>query len=84
MTGLLTLLLALTPVVWGANLLVVVPMPARSHQNLFDPIAQELARRGHQVTYISPFKLKNPEKNVKQILVPPIEPDPNGKIQFYV
>ncbi|KAF5289137.1 hypothetical protein FQR65_LT02027 [Abscondita terminalis] len=53
----------------GARILGVYPFPAYSHYQLGDVIFKELAKKGHQVTVISPFKEKNPPDNFSQILV---------------
>lgn len=37
----------------AANILVVVPTPSISHQVVFRPLTQELAKRGHDVTVIT-------------------------------
>ncbi|XP_026735895.1 uncharacterized protein LOC113499579 [Trichoplusia ni] len=37
----------------AARILVVVPTPAISHQSVFRPLTQELAKRGHDVTVIT-------------------------------
>ncbi|XP_026736009.1 UDP-glucuronosyltransferase 2B31-like [Trichoplusia ni] len=37
----------------AARILVVVPMPSISHQVVFRPLTQELAKRGHDVTVIT-------------------------------
>ncbi|CAD0205771.1 unnamed protein product [Chrysodeixis includens] len=38
----------------AARILVVVPTPTISHQSVFRPFTQELAKRGHDVTVITP------------------------------
>ncbi|CAD0205774.1 unnamed protein product [Chrysodeixis includens] len=38
----------------GAKILAVLPTPSISHQVVFRPLTQELARRGHEVTVITP------------------------------
>ncbi|XP_050683694.1 UDP-glucosyltransferase 2-like isoform X1 [Leptidea sinapis] len=38
----------------GARILAVFPGPSISHQVIFRPLTQELVRRGHQVTVITP------------------------------
>lgn len=51
----------------SARILVLVPMPAKSHALLLDRIVVELANRGHQVTYVTHFPLKNKPPNLKEI-----------------
>lgn len=38
----------------GARILAVFPVPSISHQIVFRPLTQELARRGHQLVIITP------------------------------
>lgn len=54
-----------------SKILVVVPLPARSHANLFDPLVEELSKNGHEVTFITAFPLKKPLKNVEEIAFDP-------------
>ncbi|KAF5289136.1 hypothetical protein FQR65_LT02026 [Abscondita terminalis] len=55
--------------VQSARILGVYPFPAHSHYALGNAIFKALAKQGHQVTVISPYKEKNPPQNYKQILV---------------
>ena len=41
----------------GANILVMYPLPAHSHFKSFQPLFEELIKRGHNVTLISSHKL---------------------------
>lgn len=53
-----------------ANILAVFPVPSISHQVVFRPITQELARRGHDVTVITPnpaFKEGQTPPRLKEI-----------------
>lgn len=56
----------------GAKILALVPMPARSHHNLFERLVIELAKKGHEVTYVSSFKQSKPVKNLREIILPDI------------
>jgi len=38
------------------NILLMLPFGAKSHKNVFDPIAEELGKRGHQITMMSSIK----------------------------
>ncbi|CAH0596435.1 unnamed protein product [Chrysodeixis includens] len=49
------------------KLLVVVPMPARSHGNLGQGVVKHLLKAGHEVTYVSAIPYKNPSKNYRHI-----------------
>lgn len=42
---------------WTADVLVFMPMPLKSHVGGFQPLFEELARRGHNVTVVSAFPL---------------------------
>ncbi|CAK1547656.1 unnamed protein product [Leptosia nina] len=56
--------------VFGAKILTIVPTPSISHQVVFRPLIQELARRGHQVTVITPdpaFTKENRPANLTEI-----------------
>ncbi|XP_034826578.2 UDP-glucosyltransferase 2-like [Maniola hyperantus] len=55
-----------------ARILAVFPVPSISHQVVFRPITQELAKRGHEVTVITPdpaFSDGNTPPNLKEINV---------------
>lgn len=54
----------------GSRILVIVPMPARSHSILFERLVIELAKKGHQVTYISSFKQSEDVPNLEEIVLP--------------
>ena len=51
----------------GAKILGVFPMPAKSHMIVHSALMKELARRGHQVTVLSPFPEKSPIHNFTDI-----------------
>lgn len=44
----------------SSNILVFVPSPWKSHVIAFQPLFLELANRGHNVTVISKFTVKDP------------------------
>lgn len=52
---------------WSANILAFLPTFARSHYGPFQPMLKELAVRGHNVTVVSHFPLKNPPPNYHHI-----------------
>lgn len=67
-TGFLALLLfCLLSCVSAYNYLVVLHTAARSHYHVGSALAKGLAAAGHQVTIISPFELKKPIKNIKDV-----------------
>ncbi|KAJ8711848.1 hypothetical protein PYW08_008802 [Mythimna loreyi] len=51
----------------AAKILVVFPMPSRSHANLGDGYVRHLLKAGHEVTYITPFPYKNAPANLRRI-----------------
>lgn len=53
----------------SADILVVAPIPTRSHYNVFDKLAVQLANRGHRVTVIAPFKQAKPVPNMEEIVL---------------
>lgn len=53
----------------AARILGVFPYPSKSHAMLGQPIFVELAKRGHEVTFVSPFQLKDPPKGYRDILL---------------
>lgn len=52
---------------WSANILAFLPTFARSHYGAFQPLLKELAVRGHNVTVVSHFALKDPPPNYHHI-----------------
>ncbi|XP_054286486.1 UDP-glucosyltransferase 2-like [Macrosteles quadrilineatus] len=59
-----------------ARILALVPMPMRSHWIVMEPLFQELASRGHQLTVFSPFPQKKPITNYTDVdfsqILPPL------------
>ncbi|CAH1402292.1 unnamed protein product [Nezara viridula] len=54
---------------YGHNILVVMPLPLYSHTKSYLPLFIELAKRGHNVTMVSPFELNEPVPNFKEIVI---------------
>lgn len=52
---------------WSANILAFLPTFAKSHYGAFQPLLKELAVRGHNVTVVSHFALKDPPPNYHHI-----------------
>ncbi|KAL4091365.1 hypothetical protein QTP88_026067 [Uroleucon formosanum] len=52
----------------SANILIFLPSPWKSHIVSFEPLFLELAHRGHNVTVVSKFVVKNPPLNYTQIV----------------
>lgn len=53
----------------SSNILAFLPTKARSHYGAFEPLLRELSVRGHNVTTLSPFKMKNPPLSYHHIQV---------------
>lgn len=53
----------------SANILAFLPTKARSHYGGFEPLLKELAIRGHNMTVLSPFPLKDPPQSYHHIQV---------------
>lgn len=52
---------------WSANILAFLPTFAKSHYGAFQPMLKELAVRGHNITVLSHFSLKDPPPNYHHI-----------------
>ncbi|XP_050310241.1 UDP-glycosyltransferase UGT5-like [Anthonomus grandis grandis] len=65
----LVLVFILGPCVQGLKLLLVFPLPARSHYILGNELGKGLALQGHEVTMLSSFEEKNPPKGYEEILL---------------
>lgn len=63
------LLPLLISIIDSSRILGVFPYPSKSHAILGQPIFVELAKRGHEVVFISPFPLKNPPPGYKDIIL---------------
>ncbi|XP_046661745.1 UDP-glucosyltransferase 2-like isoform X2 [Homalodisca vitripennis] len=61
------ILLPLFTVCDGARILALVPFPSKSHWIVIEPLFQELAARGHQVTVFSSFPQKKPLPNYTDV-----------------
>lgn len=71
-------------VIRSANILIFIPSPWKSHTYSFHPLFLELANRGHNITVISKFMVKNPPPNLTQ-LFPSYEFDfDESKIDVYI
>ncbi|KAF6202599.1 hypothetical protein GE061_002997 [Apolygus lucorum] len=57
----------------SARILVFFCQTARSHHIVFQPVIRELALRGHEVDYYTHVPLKDPPKNLNQIVFPHLE-----------
>ncbi|KAH8294625.1 hypothetical protein KR018_000625 [Drosophila ironensis] len=63
------LILSLLSCVSAYNYLVLLHTAARSHYHVGSALAKGLASAGHQVTLVSPFELKKPIQNIKDVPV---------------
>lgn len=57
---------AVTP----AKIFSILPAAIKSHSILYDRLMKELAKRGHEITYLTPIKSKNPTENINEIVIP--------------
>lgn len=53
----------------AARILAIFPMPVKSHTIVYEALAIELARQGHDVVAVTNFPQKNPLPNYKDIYV---------------
>lgn len=53
----------------SARILGVFPYVSRSHSILGHALFRELAERGHEVYYLSPFPMKDPPKTYHDLLL---------------
>lgn len=53
----------------ASNILYIMPFTSKSHYIMLRPVGLELARRGHNVTVITPYKYENPLPNYHQVFV---------------
>ena len=52
----------------GDRILVLSPIGSKSHKNVFDPLVEGLASKGHQLFTIMPYKSSKLPSNVKEIV----------------
>ncbi|KAB7505542.1 hypothetical protein Anas_01643 [Armadillidium nasatum] len=57
------------PCLNGGRVLFVTPMGTKSHKFFIMGIAEALAKKGHQVTVISPFEPTQPIENIREVLI---------------
>lgn len=63
-----------------AKILIVYHVPSKSHCILGETFARGLSAKGHNVTFISPFKLKRNYENVKHVLLDGVMEKMDSKI----
>lgn len=51
------------------RVLIMLPFGSRSHKNVFDPIAEELVRRGHEVTMLSAINGTKDQKGITNVFM---------------
>ena len=66
--------------VGAANILGVFPFPTESHHILGNSLLGNLAKRGHNVTYVSPFKIKGTIPNFTHLGIPELLQYKEGNI----
>ncbi|KAK9736958.1 UDP-glucoronosyl and UDP-glucosyl transferase [Popillia japonica] len=53
----------------AVKILCVFPMVSYSHHQIGHTLMKELAKRGHEITFVSPFPEKEPIKNFKTVVL---------------
>lgn len=66
----LTIVLIFIGAIDCSRILFLYPTIGKSHDILLQPLAVELANRGHDVTYVSSFPIEKPVKNYRSIKIP--------------
>ncbi|GAB6026700.1 hypothetical protein CHUAL_013210 [Chamberlinius hualienensis] len=55
------------------NVLFMLPFGSKSHKNVFDPVAEELVKRGHNVVMFTSLEVKGETNGVKHVLAKEIK-----------
>lgn len=63
----------------GANILGIFHIPSQSHHILGSALLKELAKKGHHVTMISPYPLKESVPNYEDVSVENLKNKKGGK-----
>ncbi|KRT79305.1 glucuronosyltransferase, partial [Oryctes borbonicus] len=53
----------------GFKILCIAPAMSHSHYTLASTLAKDLAKRGHEVTILAPYKEKEPVENLRSLLL---------------
>ncbi|KAK8394674.1 hypothetical protein O3P69_005860 [Scylla paramamosain] len=56
----------------AARILMAVPIGSKSHGNFYMPLAEELARRNHTVTYVTGYEMSSSHPNIRVVVVPDV------------
>ncbi|XP_014289139.1 UDP-glycosyltransferase UGT5 [Halyomorpha halys] len=67
--AIILLLFSIVSFCHGYNILVMMPFPMYSHTKSYMPLFVELAKRGHNVTMVSQFPLKDPVPNFNEVII---------------
>ena len=67
--SLLVLLIQQPRVASGGSILFYMPFVSKSVKITFMPVAEEMASRGHEVAVLMQHGTKNPNPNVKEIII---------------
>jgi len=73
-------LLVLPACLQAARILAIFPFPGPSQYINVVPYLKKLASRGHQVTSINAFPQKKPVNNFRDIPIPEVFENYNGKV----
>ena len=65
--GTLAILVTLAVFTEGGNILVWLPFVSKSIKITYTPILEELAKRGHEVFVVHPFKSKEETEGITEI-----------------
>lgn len=57
----------------GAKILAIFHTASKSHQILGQRLMLELNKDGHEITFVTPFPIKNPPKGVKNVQLTGVE-----------
>lgn len=66
----------------GAKILSIITAPSRSHHNVIERLVIELAKRGHEVTFVTPFKQPKPVPNLREVIIPYMHQEMRSKQVF--
>lgn len=84
MIVLVVLVLTCAHVIKSSNILVFVPSTFKSHVVSFQPLFLELTHRGHNLTVVTQFPVKNPPINYTEIIIKSEVDDFPCKLKYYV
>lgn len=75
-----TIILVVINTTSAAKILSIFHTASKSHQILAQKLMLELNKAGHEITIVTPFPIKNPPKNVRNIPLTGVEKSFDGMI----